>query len=78
VMIQPDTSVALRSPSKAVLRTRRHRERRKHSLRCLTIELRETEVTALIRKGFLKQDVRNDLRAVKEAFCGFLDRALDT
>ena len=63
--------------SAAALRMRRHRERRKNSLRCLVIELRETEVTALIRKGFLKDDARNDLRAVKSAFYGFLDRTLD-
>jgi hypothetical protein len=43
----------------------------------MTIELRETEVTALIRKGLLKDEARNDLRAVKKAFYGFLDRTLD-
>jgi hypothetical protein len=51
IMSQPDTLVALRSSSKAALRMRRHRELRKNSLRCLIIELRETEVTALIRKA---------------------------
>jgi hypothetical protein len=70
--------MVLPKPSAAALRMRRHRERRKDALRCLTIELRETEVTALIRKGLLKEDVRNDLRAVKSAFYGFLDRTLDT
>jgi hypothetical protein len=29
---------------------RRHRERRRDGMRCLTIELRETEIDALIRK----------------------------
>jgi hypothetical protein len=43
----------------------------------MTIELRETEVTALVRKGMLKEDVRSDLRAVKTAFYAFLDRTLD-
>jgi hypothetical protein len=43
----------------------------------MTIELRETEITALIRKGLLKEDVRDDLRSVKTAFYGFLDRTLD-
>ena len=43
----------------------------------MTIELRETEVTALIRKGLLSDDARNDLKAVKRAFYGFLDRTLD-
>jgi hypothetical protein len=64
--------------SAAALRMRRHRERRRDGLRCVTIELRETEVTALIRKGFLKEDAGNDDRAVKSAFYGFLDRALDS
>ena len=66
------------APSAAALRMRRHRERRRDGLRCVTIELRETEVTALIRKGFLKEDAGNDDRAVKSAFYGFLDRALDS
>ena len=44
----------------------------------MTIELRETEVTALIRKGFLKEEVCNDLPAVKSAFYGFLDRTLNS
>ena len=63
--------------SGAALRMRRHRERRRDGLRCMTIELRETEVTALIRKRLLKEDARDDLRAVKTAFYGFLDGALD-
>jgi hypothetical protein len=64
-------------PSAATLRMRRHRERRRDGLRCVTIELRETEITALIRKGLLKEDMRSNLRAVKTAFYGFLDRTLD-
>jgi hypothetical protein len=44
----------------------------------MTIELRETEIGALIRKGFLKEDARNDLRAVKSSFYGFLDGTLDS
>ena len=46
-------------------------------MRCMTIEVRDTEVTALIRKGFLRDDARHDLQAVKKAFYGFLDRTLD-
>jgi hypothetical protein len=64
--------------SRAALRMRRHRERRRDGLRCVTIELRETEITALIRKSFLSENARNDLRAVKSAFYGFLDGALDS
>jgi hypothetical protein len=65
------------APSAAALRMRRHRERHRDGLRCMTIELRETEVTALIRRGLLKGETRNDLRAVKSAFYKFLDRTLD-
>jgi hypothetical protein len=72
-----DTAPRPGSPSAAALRMRRHRERQRNGLRCVTIELRETEIDALIRKGLLKEDVRGDLRAVKSAFYGFLDRTLD-
>jgi hypothetical protein len=50
--------------SGAAERMRRHRKRRRDGLRCLTIELRETEVDVLIRKGMLKADARNDRSAV--------------
>jgi hypothetical protein len=40
------------------------------------VELRETEIDALIRKGFLKQETRNDEHAVREALYAHLDRTL--
>jgi hypothetical protein len=55
-----------------------HQQRRRDGLRCLTIELRETEIGALIRKGFLKQETRNDPHAVCEALYAHLDRTLST
>ena len=51
----------------AAERMRLHRERRRRGLRCLTIELRETEVDALIRGGFLEHETRNDRNAVLKA-----------
>jgi len=39
-----------RAGSAAAERMRRHRERRREGLRCLTIEFRETEIDALVRK----------------------------
>jgi hypothetical protein len=53
--------------SRAAERMRRHRQRRRNGLRCLNIELRETEIETLIRKGLLKAETRNDLRAVRKA-----------
>jgi hypothetical protein len=66
------------APTAAALRMRRHRERRRDGLRSMTIELRETEVTALIRQGLLKGETRNDGRAIKAAFYQFLDLTLDS
>jgi hypothetical protein len=63
-------------PSPAAERMRRHRERRRDGLRCLTIELRETEIDALVSKQLLKADARNDLRAVREALYAHLDNTL--
>jgi hypothetical protein len=55
---------------------RRHRERRRKALRCVTIELREAEVAVLIRRGLLKEETRKDQRAVKGALYKFLDLTL--
>jgi hypothetical protein len=55
---------------------RLHRERRRNGMRCLIIELHETEIDALIRKGLLKPETRNDPSAVREALYTFLDGTL--
>jgi hypothetical protein len=55
---------------------RLHRERRREGLRCLTVELRATEVNALIRKGLLKREARNDRTAILNALYAHLDRTL--
>jgi hypothetical protein len=65
------------APSSAgALRMRRHRERRRRTMRCMFIELREAEVAALILGGLLTEETQNDTRAVKTAFYEFLDRTL--
>jgi hypothetical protein len=71
----PQTSEPVVS-SPAAERMRRHRNRRRIGLRCLTIELRETEIERLSRKGFLKADARNDPNAVREALYSFLESVL--
>jgi hypothetical protein len=42
----------------------------------LTIDIRETEIDALIRRGRLAPESRGDLAAIKRALHGFLDEAL--
>jgi SOS response regulatory protein OraA/RecX len=60
--------------SPAAERMRRHRQRRREGLRSLTIELREAEIDALIRSGFLEGRSRNDVNAVTQALYRLLDR----
>jgi hypothetical protein len=55
---------------------RRSRERRRGGLRCLRVELRETEVSALIRGGFLKSEARNEPNAIVHALYSFFERHL--
>ena len=62
--------------SAAAQRMRAHRKRRQAGLRCLTIELRETEVTELIRRKLLEADARHDVNAVRNALHRHLDESL--
>jgi hypothetical protein len=63
-------------PSAAAERMRLYRERRRQGLRCITVELRETEIDALVRRGLMKAEMRNDMYAVRRALYRYLDQAL--
>ena len=52
---------------------RRHRERQRKCLRCLTIELREVEIDQLIRRKRLSPDYRANPNAVGQALERYLD-----
>jgi hypothetical protein len=69
--VQNVSDTTQRSP--AAERMRLHRERKKNGMRCLTIELRETEIDALIRKGFLTADTRNDTSEIIDAIYAYFD-----
>ncbi len=71
----PRRDAASRSP--AAERMRQHRERRRLGLRCFTIQLRETEIDELARRGFLNADARNDQHAIRQALYQFLDSTLN-
>jgi len=60
----------------AAERIRRSRQRRHKGLRCLVIELRATEIDALVRNGLLKVEMRHCSDAVIEALYRFLDHTL--
>jgi hypothetical protein len=71
---QPTTEPTPRSP--AAERMRAHRERRRLGLRCFSVQLFDSEIGALIGKGLLKADARNDPQAVREALHAFFDSTL--
>ena len=60
-------------PTAGALRMARHRARRRKGLRCFTIELYETEIDTLIRRGWLDADDRADPAAIRKALYEFLD-----
>ena len=62
--------------SAAAQRMRAHRKRRRAGLRCVVVQLRETEIDVLIKRGLLKADARNDLNAVVQALYHHLDATL--
>ena len=65
------------SLSPAAERMRRHRERRREGMRCLWLELRETELDAFVRKGLLEPASRHDEDAIADALYAHLERTLD-
>jgi hypothetical protein len=68
---------ALRQPrSSGADRMARHRRRRKKGLRCLTVELRQSEIDALILRQRLAPESRHDLLAVRKALYDFLEDTL--
>ena len=65
------------TPTLAAERMRRHRERRREGMRCLWIELRDTEIDVLVQRGLLSADTRNDQNAIADALYDHLERTLD-
>jgi hypothetical protein len=62
--------------SAAAQRMRAHRKRRQAGLRCVVVQLRETEIDELIRRKLLQADARNELNAVAQALYHHLDATL--
>ena len=59
-------------------RCRRHRRRRRLGTRCITVAVNELELSALILKGYLPEEDRNDAEAIKGAIEGVIsDIAFD-
>jgi hypothetical protein len=60
----------------AALRMRRHRERRRRGLRCLTIELSEAEIDQFIRRKRLAPEDRANPDALRRTLYEFLKYSL--
>jgi hypothetical protein len=65
------------SPTPAAERMRRHRERRREGLRCLWVELHETELAAFVRERLLEPQLRHDENAIADALYAHLERTLE-
>ena len=63
-------------PSLAAVRMRRYRERRQLKLCCITIQLRASELDALIKWELLAPEQRTDRSAITRALHKFLDSTL--
>ena len=64
-----------RSPSPGAVRMRRYRKQRKQGLRSVRTLLDEMDIDALIRMKLLKEDQRQDPKALQRALLGLLYRA---
>jgi hypothetical protein len=62
--------------SSAAERMRRHRERRRRGFFCVTVDLHESEIDALIGASLLQSEMRRNGNAVVKALYAFLDRTL--
>ena len=60
--------------SNSAVRMRRCRARRREGLRLVQVQLRETEVDALIESGWLEERGRNNSNAVIDALHRLFDR----
>jgi hypothetical protein len=64
------------SISSAAARMRRHRKRRRDGLRCLTVQLRETDIDMLVCRALLEPKMRNDKSAIIRALHDYFDQTL--
>jgi hypothetical protein len=55
---------------------RRHRQRRRDGVRCITIELRNFEIYDLIFLGLLRYETRNNIQAIEHALHKLLETVM--
>lgn len=55
-----------------------HRARQKRGLRYIGLEVRDTEISELVRRGLVAEQDRNDCTAIRDAIYRFFDTHLST
>jgi hypothetical protein len=68
-----DAAKAEIARARATERMRRSRNCRRMGLRCFTVQLRDSEIASLVRRGLLRPDEQTDRTAVIKAMHAFLD-----
>jgi hypothetical protein len=63
------TAAASRS---SAARARRHRERRRRGTRCVTVDVSQSERDALVVRGYLSEEERDNGAAIKKAIEGVI------
>jgi hypothetical protein len=64
---------ALRYGSRSsAARTRRHREKRRQGTRCVTVDINQIECDALVVRGYLSEEERDNGGAIKKAIEGVI------
>ena len=53
-------------------RMKRHRERRRQGTRCVNVDVSQSEVDALVVRGYLSEEERDNGAAIKKAIEGVL------
>jgi hypothetical protein len=71
--IEPNATPVTRS---AAQRMRAHRERRRLGLRVVAVQVFESELDALVNKGLLAAETRNDARAIIQALHRHFEQTL--
>jgi hypothetical protein len=64
VVMKEVASIPSARPSSATERSRRYRQRRRKGTRCITVQVNENGIGALIARGYLPKEARGDSRAI--------------
>ena len=70
------TGVPVRLLSPSAKRMREYRRRRRRGMRCVTVQVSEADIEALVAKGYLAPSGRAEANAIQEAADMFISDAL--